>query len=161
MLGAAALHELGHLAAALFTGAKIRQFDIELWGGKITYGGVISYRSEVIIALSGTTANLIAFFIAIATTRTDSYSVFFALSNLAYAIINLLPIKTLDGYVALNAFFYAIMTQEKADLVLKGLNSAFVLILCATLCYFVALSGINSSVLFLAVMTLSLLLERN
>ena len=161
MLLAATLHEAGHITAAISLGAKIRRFDVELWGGKIIYGGNLSYRDEAVIALSGIALNLLTFATAFLLVGDSSLGLFFALANLAFAVLNLLPIKTLDGYVALNACLYAVTEQEKADSALKGLNSAFMLILCAAICCLVPLSGFNSSVLFLSFLTITLFLERN
>lgn len=161
MLASAALHEAGHIFSALASGAKVLRFDVELWGGKLIYGGSLSYLSEALIALAGIAVNLVAFSVSLLFFKDSDYGLFFSFCNLAYALINLLPIKTLDGFVALNAILCAVTKQEKADSALRGLNSAFVLLLCAALCLLVKLSGFNSSVLFLAVLTVSLLLERN
>jgi len=161
MLLAAAVHELGHILCALLCKAKIARLDIELWGGRMLYcGSGLSYRQELFIATGGITANLLAAPLGLLIPITGIYGQFFFFCCFAYAIVNIIPAASLDGGVALGC-----LLRMAADgpqlLAAERIVNAFslFLIICtgAVLCY---ISGSNSSVLFLTVLTVVLIAEK-
>ena len=92
MLAAAAFHELGHILALRWFGAKIRKFRISVLGAVLECSGTMSYGQEIIAALSGPAANLAA---AVAWGRLGCSAA--AGVNAVLCAFNLLPIRPLDG----------------------------------------------------------------
>ncbi len=114
MLLSVLIHELGHITACGIYGRKIREINIGIAGAQIiTSDKLSSYASDVVTSLSGPAAGIGAaaatFFIIKERTKlmppglTEELLMFFFLSNLFYALVNLLPVKGLDGGNALYA----------------------------------------------------------
>ena len=103
----AVLHELGHLGCALIRGVSVTEIKINAIGARIALGGIYSYTDEMIISVFGPLVNIITGFIALSLTHLFGHIselyLFFA-SSVTLAIINLLPIRTLDGGRILSTF---------------------------------------------------------
>lgn len=98
ILGAAAVHELGHITVLLLYGAPLKQLKIGLLGALLTADrSGISYGQELLALLAGPLVNLICAAVLIAPARSAPglYSIIGA--NVALGIFNLLPIRPLDG----------------------------------------------------------------
>ena len=139
---AAALHELGHIVAAKRLKIKLKAVRIGIFGAKIeTDERLISYKSELILAIAGPAANLLTAAIALAIAKligcspealldgaaelltsgqsgVAGYIGFFSASSFAHAATNLMPIKRLDGGRALYCTIAAISNERIADRVL-------------------------------------------
>ncbi len=147
MLLAAFVHELGHLLCAAMVGAPILRFDVELWGGRMFYGGMLSYKRELIISLGGIAANLLFAPLGLIPLF-GVYGKLFYYSCFCYALINVVPARTLDGGEAFRALMLSCTdpyTADKAERVLHCLSILFVTVLGLMLSI---LSGFNSSVMF-------------
>ena len=95
---AAALHELGHIAAAsIVLNRSISLPKAAIYGLRIDTGGIISYKEEFFIALGGPLANILVFFITLPFFRLSDYISTFCFINLLTAISNLLPLRSYDG----------------------------------------------------------------
>ena len=148
MLLAAFVHELGHLVCATIVGAPILRFDVELWGGKMLYGGMLSYKKELIISLGGIAANLLFAPLGMIPLF-GVYGKLFYYSCFCYAIINFIPVRSLDGGEVLRCLLWSYTdpyTATKAQQAVHCLSVLFVIVsgLIVSL-----LSGFNSSVMFL------------
>ncbi|MGN1047053.1 MAG: site-2 protease family protein [Eubacteriales bacterium] len=121
-LFAAAVHEAAHLLAALLLRVSVRGINFDVLGIRIELErGMISYQKEIAIAAAGPAANLLSF--AAFGMRGD-----FATFSLMLGIINLLPIKSLDGYRILHslaALFCGMETAERAMRILSGTGIIF------------------------------------
>ncbi len=99
---AAALHELGHIAAARLLKIDFSEFSLSLLGARLKTGSrLISYRDEVLLAASGPFVNII-FFIAFYPQTALSgwlgeFFAYFTAASLFLGLLNLLPISTFDG----------------------------------------------------------------
>ena len=93
-ISACALHEFGHYSAARLNGNKIRSIRITAVGAEIYFdtGRSFSYFGEIITAFAGPVVNLITAWISV---KLNAF--LFAGINLCLGIINLLPIRPLDG----------------------------------------------------------------
>lgn len=106
MLFSALIHECGHLFTLRLFGVRVKALVLGLFGGTIVLDKkLISYKGDVLVAISGSLANalfsVLLFFLL--RYRFSPPLFFFFLSNVTYAIFNLLPVSNLDGGAALKA----------------------------------------------------------
>ena len=105
ILTAAALHELGHLAAMRYYGVSVKHFRLTALGAELDAPALarLSYGRELIITLAGVTVNLFcAILLALLGLRTwREWCFVFAGAHLVLAAFNLLPVVPLDGARAL------------------------------------------------------------
>lgn len=99
-LGALAcvLHELGHWTAIALLGGRVRSLRLTIAGAEMELDPCrpLSYGREVMAALAGPAVNLLLAWISVQTGR-----YLFAGLNLCFGLLNLLPIRPLDGGRAL------------------------------------------------------------
>ncbi len=153
MLLAAVLHELGHMLCARLVHAPIVRFDIELWGGKMYYGGMPCYRQELIIAVGGIAANVIFAPLGLIPFL-GIYGKLFFYSCACYALVNIIPARSLDGGEILRCLLSmqkGNTDTESAERAVYLLSLLFIVSASFLLCI---LSGFNLSVILLCVFSL-------
>jgi len=97
VFSAAALHELGHLAAVRLLGGRMEGFSLSPFGGELRAAG-LSYPGELAAVLAGPGANLLAC-LALSALSSRTEAGYTALgANLALGVFNLLPAAPLDGW---------------------------------------------------------------
>lgn len=89
-------HELGHIVTALFFRIPVKEVGISWKGPYIRRGRGIGWP-EVATCLAGPAVNLV---LAILLWKVSSW---FALCNLVFAVVNVLPIRNSDGTHAMDA----------------------------------------------------------
>jgi Zn-dependent protease len=136
---AAFLHELGHIIAAKMQKIKLKEIKFGILGVRIETGErMMSYKDELLIAIAGPATNLLTALIILAGAKISGYALtelfdgasellhsgqsgalgyigFFAVSSLAHAVTNLMPIKRLDGGRALYCTVAAISSERVAE----------------------------------------------
>lgn len=122
---AAAIHEIGHLAAAHALGVSIVSFTALPFGADIHFGRVQNYREELITASAGAIANLAAAALLLPFKNDHPWINFFICANTALAAINMLPIKTLDGGGVLKSTLLMITDSDKAMKICRTVSSVF------------------------------------
>lgn len=101
LLGAAAVHELGHCLALRRLGTAWKCLRIGVFGAVLeTDDSRLSYGSELICVLAGPAANLLCAAVCAAAGRGRWDAA--AGANLVLCIFNLLPLRPLDGGRALH-----------------------------------------------------------
>lgn len=97
------LHELGHAAALHLTGGRVSALLFFGTGIKMLPArrGIAPVKSELAVLLAGPAVNLLMFALLNAADPGNT----FALLNLAAALFNLLPYRSLDGGAALKLLF--------------------------------------------------------
>ena len=114
-LGSAAVHELGHVAAALALGGRPERLTLSLAGAELSfsYRRPLSYGRESLVALAGPCANLI---LGVPAMRLGQYLP--AALCLGLGGFNLLPVLPLDGGVILYDLIAARFGPERSELAL-------------------------------------------
>ena len=159
MLLAAAVHELGHILAAKLCKARICRFDIELWGGKLQYEGLFGYKQELLISIGGIVLNTLTAPIGLCPLF-GLYGRLFFYSSLCYAAVNSVPAPSLDGAVALSCILRMKTDIRSAMTAERTVEVFSIFVLVAIGAIFCIISGLNSSVLFLCVLTVVLMVEK-
>ena len=126
-LSAAALHELGHIIAARARGVQLKNFDIGIFGARLSMsGGICSYLDEIIVCAAGPLVNLVlagtGLFICKERGIDNELISLFILSSLSLGVINLLPIRSFDGGRILNSTLSYILDSSVAEALLNLLT---------------------------------------
>lgn len=101
-LGAAVLHESGHMLAALLLGIPLRSLDIGMFGASLKIrGSLISYPKEFLLCAAGPAMNfLTAALVCIFSEHRGYYTEcgeWFASVSLMLGVLNLMPAEGFDG----------------------------------------------------------------
>ena len=154
------LHELGHLLMMLTIGNKPEKVRFEITGINIIRNNTnISTKSEILIALGGPLVNAFLFIICcliLCLYNTEMISTF-ACVNLILMTFNILPIKRLDGGIAL----YYLLSQKYqmpfCSNCIKITSIIFIILIYIWGIYVFIASNYNISLIIIAIfLTLSL-----
>ena len=109
-LVAAALHECGHIIAAKLCGIPLVDMRLGIFGATLTTDRALcSYGKEILLASAGPAANLLCFALCSLLHVGCEAIELFCVASWGLAILNLLPIRELDGgrivYCALASIF--------------------------------------------------------
>ncbi len=151
---AAVIHELGHIAAALLSRVPVKAIDVYPLGAVITLTPPCPYSADVLIKLAGGLANLIAAAVCAAIYVLTAPScaagaVFFIMNNLALAVFNLLPIRTLDGGEALYSALCMKLEPDTADRRMRTLSFCALVPLWIVSGYILFYTGWNFTLLLI------------
>ena len=126
VLVACILHEAGHYGAALGFGCRVYGIRLTSAGAemKLDPNTTLSYTQDAMIAFAGPAVNLMAAWLAVWGGAT-----LFAGLNLSFGILNLLPVRPLDGERILTDFISSFRPElaEKIQFVLSALVSGSLL----------------------------------
>ena len=156
------LHEFGHLLIMTSVGNKPKAVRFEITGMNIIRQPdlKISTKNEILIALGGPLVNFISFLISVIILcfYENKNILTFACINLILMIFNLLPIKRLDGGLAL----YYLLSQKYENLtctkILKITSVFFIAFIYIWGIYAFVSSRYNISLIIIAIfLTLSML----
>jgi len=141
---AALLHEAGHLCAMLLTHRKIACITLYPFGADIRAQGMGSYAQDLLISAAGILANLIGCLFCAPHLEYMGAQCFF-FSNLLLAILNLLPVETLDGAAILSAILLRFFDWERVQGWLRRISfvSLILLWLVATYLLFFTASSFS------------------
>lgn len=124
-VSAAAVHEIGHLAAAHVLGVNVVSFTALPFGADIRFGRVQNYREELITASAGAIANLTVAALLLPMRKQHPWINFFICANTALAVINMLPVKTFDGGGVLKSILLMITDSNTAVKIFRAVSSVF------------------------------------
>lgn len=142
------LHEVGHILALLFFGKKPTKISLGVMGIRIEKKEIIlSYREECITALCGPAVNLI-FLIIFA--FIDKGGLAFAI-NTGLFIVNMLPVKTLDGGRFVYNLLLSETDEEKADKIINTLEIFTAVMLISVMIISLVTGYVNTSFVFFSV----------
>ncbi len=148
-LAAVFFHELSHIAFMHFFGIVIERVTVFPFGVDIRCDmSHLSYFGELCVVLSGSAANLVMFAACFFLARlcTSSLLLFFAFSNLALGIANLIPLSFFDGGRAFRIAVDCLFLPDTAYYIEKYQDAVFG-VCFAVFCLFASrLSCFNVSV---------------
>ncbi len=122
----AAVHELGHIGAAILLGVEDMSMpSAVLTGLRIRPSRLLSYREEVIIAMGGPLANILLFLLLLPVLKSGEYVFTLALISLFTAISNLVPIRGWDGHRILIGLLATRLSPVALDTVAHVLTLTF------------------------------------
>ena len=150
----ALFHELGHILSIRAFGAKIFRIEILPFGVNIVFdNSKLTYKKELYSALLGPLCNLFlaVIFLFGINIHFCSYGFFALFSNLSLSFLNLLPIKTLDGGVALECILCEHLPLYKALQICNTVSNVFFGILLFFSLVLLYATGFNISFLFICI----------
>lgn len=148
------LHEFGHLLSDFLFGSKPRAVSLGLFGMTITRAEdlTLSYRQEICSALAGPFVNFVlaALFGALYLWQHTNTFLTAAGVNLSIFAFNAMPVFSLDGGRALEAFLRAHITDPHHQVAIQKAVSLLFIAVCMGYGFYVLLqSGGNFSLLLL------------
>lgn len=156
---AALIHECGHVVAALICGASFRFGGAGLAGVSIEYNCLnLTFLKEIIIAVSGALANVIAAVILDILNKKcfgNSSLAFFAACNFILGFINIIPVKAFDGGAILKCALLIVFNENIAEKIYIIITSAFSVILWVFAIYIQLILGGNLSLLLISIYILT------
>lgn len=155
---AAALHELGHIAALTVLGYTPCVLRLTVFGARLQHTGAVTktYWKDFLVSISGPLCNILSFSLLLAVGRCSSPQIWQAIrvpacTHLAIGAFNLLPVEPLDGGQAVSAVLHRLLPVEKADIVMNFVAFFFLLPLGAAGFFVLLRSRGNYSLLALAI----------
>lgn len=155
------LHEMGHLLTMSAVGNKPQAVHLEITGMNIKRAQSIkiSTKNELLIALGGPFANAIIFIICcfVFCFYQSEFLMTVACINLILMLFNLLPVKRLDGGMALYFLLSRRFDTEICSKILKITSIIFITAIYIWGIYVFVANGYNFSVIIIAIfLTLSM-----
>ena len=142
-VAAALCHEAGHLLVMLLCGCEVREVEITMFGAEIrSLPAKTGWLGEIAILAAGGLANLIC--VPIALLFDGKHAAFFAVCSAMLAVLNLLPVRTLDGGCILSLLL-ARLTPTHAETILTVVSSVTLGLLWLAAGYLLLMSGGNLS----------------
>jgi len=116
---AATLHELGHVAAAWGWGIPIKALRLDLFGARMELCGVIPYRAELAVAAGGPLVSMLGAALALPLGQRWEGAYLFSAVSLGLGLLNLLPVRGLDGGRMLSCLIAMLSGERAADVILR------------------------------------------
>ena len=123
-LAAAFIHELAHIAVARVVGVELSRLRLDIFGASLMMSGeCTSYKKEATVAIAGPLSNIVLFLILLPFSFAENeYLSLFMGASLFLGLLNLLPIKDLDGGRVLFCTLASRFSLDTAQAVLKVLS---------------------------------------
>lgn len=122
------LHESGHFLLLYYSGYRNTTFSLLPGGAQIAIDTTfLPYKKEIAVYLAGPLFNALGMTFSFLLLR-ENFTfplLYFFFCNALLCLINLIPVKGLDGYQALYSFLCLFQTPEKAGWILLPFNIIF------------------------------------
>ena len=148
---AALCHELGHLTVMRMLACRTDTFELTLFGAQISTSlWNVSTPALVAVYAAGFAANLISAAGAVLVFGHTAASELFVACSLSLAVINMLPIRSLDGGCIAEALLYKISPLH-AHTVLPVISAVTLVLLWLAAVYLILLFNSNISLLLFCI----------
>lgn len=146
------IHEVAHLIAALSIGLMPEKLKFQPYGVNLTLKNKIiySFSDEVILYLSGPFTNIILSLICLLIFGRGKISDYFYICNILLFLMNILPVKPLDGGVLFEKTltrFYGVKSGRK---ITKAISLVFFIVFLLFGIYCIRKTHFNASVLIIS-----------
>lgn len=146
---AALLHEAGHLIAMWLCGQSVKEIRIYPFGIDIKKREMLSsYAADVFVSSAGIIANLLTVAACNFLPPSD-IKAFFVSANLVLVMINVLPIRTLDGGMVLEKLLLMKLSPDTASGVMNFLSLFFIVLLGSVAIWLLFYTSYNFSLLLM------------
>lgn len=143
------LHELGHIISMKIAGCEIREIYTDIMGIRIDKKLTdMSYESECITALSGPIVNLFAALVFCALKTKNGMFILPFNINLGLFLINILPVKTLDGGRFINSLMLIFFDEDRVRKITGIIEIIVALLLISVLILSLIFKVVNTSFVF-------------
>lgn len=119
VLLAAVLHELGHVAAAWGWGVPVKALRLDLFGARLELSGMTGYSAELFVAAGGPFVSLAAAALGYPLGSPGEGVYLFSVASLGLGLLNLLPVRGLDGGRMLACLLSLLLGDRVAEAVLR------------------------------------------
>ncbi len=133
---AAAVHELGHITASAVVGVKRFRFSFKPNGTLLTFDfSRVSYIGEALVHLSGGLFGIISACAAQVFFPASVCTNYFTGLSLSFTVINMLPLRGLDGYGFIRAVLSIFLMPDRIYNVMKIISWATAILLLTAVIY--------------------------
>ena len=145
---------MGHILLIKINRLNILSIEILPFGINILTdkNRITSYKTDIIIALSGPAANIICSAVILTAIKLNGYDsvLFFAfLTNIIYAGINLFPVKSLDGGRIAEFILKIFLPDNLSSIVFSVISAVFLGILSVFALFVLMVTGYNFTLILL------------
>lgn len=146
---AAILHELGHIAVMCFLKIPIRCVTVLPFGVDINAGKKLtSYPADIALSGAGVAVNLLCVILGGALPSFAGKDIFIS-ANLLLILVNILPIKGLDGGQLLEKSLLLFLEPNRVDFIINAVSFAAVVALGAVAIWLLFFTGGNFTLLLM------------
>ncbi len=151
--GAAILiHESGHLATAAILGVKLYSAAMCPWGMKLRFDFYkTSSIKETIVSLAGSAVGILSSLLVLLIFGKNKVFMDFAIISLSLSVLNLLPIKNLDGGQILESLLYRYLLPNNALTAYTAISGLFAVAFWVASVWVQFKAGVNLSLLMISV----------
>jgi stage IV sporulation protein FB len=129
-LSAAAIHELGHIAAAKLLSINLSELRLDVLGARLgTCGRLCSYPALIALCIAGPAINFLCFVIALPFCNRVEWLHEFGLSSLSLGLMNLIPVEGFDGGRILHGLLCKFLQPDWAERICRILSFCSILLL--------------------------------
>ena len=122
---AAIFHEMGHWIAAWGWSVPVRTLRLDLCGARMELGGLTGYAAELAVAAGGPLVSLLAAALSWPVGTWWEGAQFFSLVSLGLGLLNLLPVRGLDGGRMLACALSLAVGERASEIILRLTTGLF------------------------------------
>ena len=147
ILISAAIHECGHIAAMMICGVKVERITVYPFGLDIRVKQrMISYKQELLIKSAGILVNITAVLCCL-----PFNALFFLFANITLALLNIMPITSLDGGDILEIILSMFLDPTCVSEIMKTISFVVILLLWLIAVYVLFYTNYNFSLFIICV----------